>query len=302
LLNNYEEVVWLIGSGRSGTTWVSGLINYRKKYREIFEPFHPEYISEANFLSPHQYFRPEVDDKQLEKFASDVFSGKFRHKRVDSYCSLLYSGLLVKDIFANLFSYWIFQKFPKIKTILLIRNPFAVTLSIFKKNNWFWPSDPSDFLKNENLLQDYLYPYVDLIKKISREGDYISKQILIWSIINYVPIQQFDKDVIHVCFYEEVYSEPNTEIFNILNYIKNDKDKTKVSLDQEIITRPSRVSGIESNLVNGSSPISSWKSELSPCQIDKGLKILEHFGFDALYGDDSMPRRDVLDGLFSKRQ
>jgi hypothetical protein len=300
LLRNYDDIVWLIGSGRSGTTWVSNLINWHGRYREMFEPFHPKYISEMKFLSPHQYFRPGEENKQLQKIASDVFSGEFRHPRVDTYGRVFYRGLLVKDIFANLFSCWVAEKFPEIKIMLLIRNPFAVTLSIFKKKHWFWPTDPCEFLKQENLLHDYLQPCVDLIKKVSLEGDYISKQILIWSIINYVPIQQFGKDAIHVCFYEDIYAEPNAAISNILNYIKNEKDGTPVSLGQEIISRPSRVSGAESNLLNGTSPISSWKSELSPRQIDNGLKILEHFGFDALYGDDSMPRRHLLDGLFGK--
>ena len=41
---NYKEVIWLIGDVRSGTTWVSNLINHENKYRTMFEPFHPNYI------------------------------------------------------------------------------------------------------------------------------------------------------------------------------------------------------------------------------------------------------------------
>jgi hypothetical protein len=38
-------IVWVIGDGRSGTTWLMELINWRKTYREMFEPFHPRFVN-----------------------------------------------------------------------------------------------------------------------------------------------------------------------------------------------------------------------------------------------------------------
>lgn len=135
-LNKYQKVIWLIGNRRSGTTWVSNLINHNKIYREMFEPFHPQYIDNMKFLQVHQYRRVEESDEQLKKAASDIFSGKFTHPRVDlSGPSYFFKGLLIKDIFANLFSCWAYHNFPHLKIILLIRNPFSVALSTYKKKN-----------------------------------------------------------------------------------------------------------------------------------------------------------------------
>jgi hypothetical protein len=298
LLQNYKEVIWLVGSGRSGTTWVSDLLNYNKNYREMFEPFHPHFVKEVEVLSPHQYVRPGERNQTLERFSSQVFSGKFQHPRVDGYNGFIHKGLLIKDIFANLFARWAFEKFPEIKIIFLIRNPFAVALSILKKSHWFWPSDPSEFLKQETLFEDFLQPYQDLIKRIARDNDPVLKQILIWSIINYVPLRQFRPDDIHVCFYEDIFTEPNVELSRIFNFIGRSQKKYPLEISKELITRPSRVSGPESNVANKKSPISSWKNELTIQQIDSGFEILERFGLDGLYGEDSMPKRAVIESFF----
>ncbi len=64
---NYKDVLWLIGDGRSGTTWVSSLINFDSHYREMFEPFHPAMVGEMDFLLPHQYVRPGDKHQKLEQ-------------------------------------------------------------------------------------------------------------------------------------------------------------------------------------------------------------------------------------------
>ena len=295
VLGNYSEVIWLLGDGRSGTTWVSELINYEKKYREIFEPFHPMLNRDAGFIVPHQYIRPYDLDEKLNGFASNLFSGKYNNQRVD-YCSnyaLLYNGILIKDIFANLLCYSVFLEFDEVKPILLIRNPFAVALSKYKKKNWLWATEPLDLLNQTALYEDFLYPFEDLIRETSGKGNYILNQILIWSIINYIPLRQFETGDIYVCFYENMYAQPSRETSNIFCYIKG-KENYRIMLNEDIVNRPSRAIGTESNLLSGTSPIVSWKSELSHHVIDDGLKILQYFGFDDLYDDESMPNMDVF--------
>ena len=79
-LNNYGEVIWLIGDGRSGTTWVSDLINHDKKYREMFEPFHPKIVRDMNFIMPHQYIRQNDSNEKLTALASNIFRGELATK------------------------------------------------------------------------------------------------------------------------------------------------------------------------------------------------------------------------------
>lgn len=294
-LNNYREVIWLLGDGRSGTTWVADLINYNKDYRESFEPFHPKLIPDANFLVPHQYIRANHLDSKLITFASNIFSGKYTNPRIDSNNhSLIYKGLLIKDIFANLLSYAVSLQFPKVKPILLIRNPFSVALSKYKKKNWFWVTEPLDLLNQKELHEDYLEYFEDIIKETSSKKNYILNQILIWSIINYIPLHQFSPNSIHISFYEEIYMNPNQEISKILNFVRAENKNRFVNLKDDIIKKPSRVIGTESNLLAGTSPITSWKNEINPKIIDEGFELLGYFGFDDLYNETSFPKIDML--------
>ena len=36
-----KDSVILVGDGRSGTTWIANIVNFRKDFTYLFEPFHP---------------------------------------------------------------------------------------------------------------------------------------------------------------------------------------------------------------------------------------------------------------------
>ena len=298
LLGNYRNVLWLVGDGRSGTTWVADLINHDKKYREMFEPFHPHLVPDMGFLAPHQYIRPHALNERTKRVAADIFSGSFNHARVDTRMrSLLHHGLLIKDIFANLLCFALTREFPHIKPVLLIRNPFAVALSKSKTKDWLWLTEPLELLKQKELLEDYLLPFEDIIRKTSAKGNYLLNQILIWSILHYVPLLQFSPGDIHICFYEDIYTSPEREIVNIMRFAKGKQAAERVKLRKDYINRPSAVSGPKSTVVLGMSPLSSWKTELDPELIKDGFDILARFGLAGLYNSDGIPNREVLKKL-----
>ena len=158
----YSETIWLIGEGRSGTTWVADLINRNRQYRDMFEPFHPKRVSSFGFLGLNEYVRPDQDYPRLYCAAKDVFTGRFTHRRVDAANHrLVYRGIVVKDIFATLFAKLAQQNFPWVKITLLVRNPFSVALSKYNKGSWDWMTRPADFLCQKNFVDDYLSDFYD---------------------------------------------------------------------------------------------------------------------------------------------
>lgn len=291
---NYRRRIWLIGDGRSGTTWAAGLINWKKNLREMFEPFHPFFVEEAKNISRHLYVRADDKKNDLNRVAPLVFSGKLVNRRVDADNSFRrkYDGLLIKDIFANLFAFWAARRFPDLKIILLIRNPFAVALSKRRTNSTLWMTEPKDFLQQSELFEDHLNPFKDLF--LQTGDDYFEKQILIWSVIHYVPLRQFERERILPVFYEDLYTNPEREMKKICEFTdaENENGWTK------IFDKPSRVAWEKSNVVSGKSPVTAWQSEVSKTQIKNSEKILERFGFARLYDDRGMPQKSVLDNFF----
>jgi hypothetical protein len=278
---------------------VSSLINHRQHYREMFEPFHPRVLGGGFPLN--RYVRPDSEDDALLAAAARVFSGRLTHPRVDADAhAALYRGLLIKDVFANLFACWALRRFPRLRIVLLLRHPFAVAVSKLHKRKWLWTVDPMDLLNQHELYEDYLRPHDALIRNVSAGDDYVTKQVLIWSILNSVPLQQFSRGdmqsgQVHVVFYEEICARPDEEVSRLARHIQPRDHDHAVAIDARIVARPSRMTHATSALRTGASPVDSWRRDLTSAQIDAGLKILAAFGLDAVYSADSMPRRGGLD-------
>lgn len=291
-LGNYKETIWLVGDGRSGSTWLSDLINWDRRYREIFEPFHPYIVKRAKNFSLFQYLRPsEGLDSDLGVFLKAVFSGEFKHLRADvSQPRLFYDGLLVKDIFANLLIPWANVNVPEVKKVLLIRNPFAVALSKQRLKSWTWLTEPAALLEQSSLHTDYLVPFENIIRSVS--DDFIERQILIWSIVHYVPLMASNSNDIYIIFYEDLVSSPIEELGRLFAFLG--KDDTQEEMLLEKIYKPARTSKKFEQVLSRKSLVDSWKDELSAQQIDRGMKILGYFHLDVLYENAFKPNRSAL--------
>lgn len=289
LMGNYREATWLVGDGRSGTTWVSTLLNHDRRHREVFEPFHPWAVKEMSHFWPHRYLSRETEDPWLERRAARIFSGRFCHPRCDREQRIqLHRGILVKDIFANLMLDWAAARFPRLNIVLLIRNPFAVALSKQKKRKWRWVCDPATLLLQPDLVSDYLEPYTDVLMKASQEADFIGRQLAIWSVINRIPLEQAAAgNGVRVTFYENVLHDPDGEIGALLGDLGG--RPADFALSRAAVESPSRVTRAGRKYRPGLSRLGAWKDELPAAQIDAGYRILEALDMIHLYGSDGLP-------------
>ncbi|MCF1420251.1 sulfotransferase domain-containing protein [Mangrovimonas futianensis] len=290
----YNQTVWLFGSGRSGTTWVASLINHKENYRELFEPFHSSFkdLIKVNFRH-HLYLRVGDLSGALDKRVIKIFSGKIYNPRVENLTSEILFGnkdsILVKDVFVNLMAHAVCEKYAQIKPVLLLRNPFAVALSKVDKGRWDWLNDPGEFLNQVNLCDDFLNPYKDYILEISKNGTPLEKHILIWAIINYVPLKQFGSNGrLCVSFYEDWVMNPQKELNRVSAFLGGHVNDFDATLKTESINEPSKTSSKKTF------SISSWRNSINDVEYESGLRILEHFGLKNIYNFDSTPNSSEL--------
>ena len=297
-LGRFKDPVWLLGDARSGTTWTASLINYDKSFRELFEPFNHRNVDEMRGVLPQLYLRPDEEDEDLEVFANRVFKGTFSNQWSDFENKRpFYRGLLIKDVWANLFSFWASRRFPEVKKLFLIRNPFAVALSKSKTMHWNWIADPLHFKKQDRLFADFLEPYEDLMEKTSHEKDCVVCQVLIWCILNMVPLKQFSIGELKIVFYEDMYLNPVDTTNAIFEYIQRPDRQLDPEVHRNVIKKPSSFASDKSNVWLGTSPLTTWKNELNTQQIDKGLEILHRFGFSDLYAKEDSPNIKVIEDM-----
>lgn len=288
LKRDYRRSVFLAGSGRSGTTWLSEIINYRNEYRYVFEPFYPDRVSLCGNFRRKQYLRPDDRREEYLEPARTILSGGLRNAWADRFNRKhVARRRLIKDIRANLLLGWMRANFPEMPQILLLRHPCAVTDSRLKLG---WKDILDDTLEQEDLVEDFLQPFE---AEIRNAKTLFERSVFLWCIENYVPLRQLELESIHISFYELLCMQPEAEMRRLFAFLGKD-------FDGEVyrsMKRPSSLSRRESAVVLGERPVDSWTRTVSDAQRERAIEILSLFGLDRIYGASSLPDPGGVHGL-----
>ena len=160
-----KSVGWMVGSGRSGTTWLSSLLNADCTMREVFEPVHALHVERMKGGATHPAY---AEDPTWDAWLVDVFRGRHITRRTDrDNVGRNPAGahkLLVKDVFATgLLSAPAAQKVSK---LLVMRHPLAVALSKQAHRHWHWLWSTQEFLDQPGWRDGVLSPWVDMLTKV----------------------------------------------------------------------------------------------------------------------------------------
>ena len=292
LLGRYQEKLFVLGEGRSGTTWLMNLLNFDQRYRVLFEPFQTECFAKA---VPYKSEYPFPDSKHttaVSEHISRVMRGEFISDKVSiGFPKALFRGLLIKDVSAHLIIDPICSAAPDMQRIMLLRHPFAVAHS--KSKAFTWPTVPNTFLSQHNSLRATLQPQRELIEKVEREGNELLKQILLWCMAYHIAFSARSSGGFVVAFYEHMVTDPDSEIprvFTELNMAGRFLQNRTLIEDQ--YRKKSHVTQAEDAIDHSRRGKSKWREEWSSKTIDTGLSILEAFGMDVVYDDSYYPLLD----------
>jgi len=274
--------ILVAGTARSGTTWLGDLIASQIPSRILFEPFNPDLVPDYRRFHYFQYMRPGTENPEFYAFAQKVFTGEIRNRWIDSQNERIISKFrLVKEIRANLALKWLNDNFPEVPIIFIMRHPCAVVLSRIELG-WATDSDIEPLISQPQLVEDYLGPYLDLIRSAVNIEE---KHAVIWSVSNLVPLKQFNSNEMKVVYYENLCTHPEVELPGIFETIGYQFLSPLI----DIINQPSQTARRASAVVAGTDKIGNWKQKLSRSQIDNILRVVDEFGLSHLYGDSSMP-------------
>jgi sulfotransferase family protein len=293
-----NRTVFLAGGARSGTTWLSELINYDNRYRYMFEPFAMWQLGDFWYGS---YFRPDDRDPRLVRQAEQVLSGRYRHPEVDLFSPRLVSDRrLIKEVRANLWLKWMHTQFPQVPAVFVMRHPIPTVRSRFIRyfdanDKNAVDSDPEkrtrDYLHyllgQPALLDDYLKPFA---ADIAGAKSLFDQRIFTWCVQNYVPLKQLKPGDAFVTTYELLAMQPRTELPKLFAHIGR-------PIDERVFGRlwkPSPQARTKT-LPEPWTIVSSWLERVTDAEKKRAIEILSIFGLDKIYSTDPMPDSSALD-------
>ena len=281
---NYLNTVFLSGTARSGTTWLSEIINYNNEYRYIFEPFNCKQVPLTRPFGGRRYIRPHDTEPLLRDIMARILTGQIHSAWTERFNRrLIATRRLVKAVRANLLLKWLHVQFPGLPIILLIRHPCAVAHS-YAAHGWRGAIEP--LLTQHDLVHDFLSPYQQHVAAVD---DRFERALFIWCIETLVPLKQFTPTDIHLMFYEHLITNPETEVRRLFAFLGKAYDPAVLTR----LRRPSSTTRLSGPIASGNDQLQSWRRHVTDSQRSRALDIMTLFGLNSLYTETATPNAEV---------
>ena len=280
-----EDSVLLVGGGRTGTTWVSNVINWRNNYRYMYEPFHGGNVQISADFTPHIYLRPDNADPRYLEPARRIFTGQIRDWWIDHQNRRIYARKrLIKDVNTMLALRWVHERFRGMPIVVLMRHPFATAVSRMQMQ---WSGRVGAFLDQPDLVEDHLKSLADALRA---EDDVFMRQLIFWCIDYAVCLRQFRRGEIYVAFYERISTHPEAELPGLCKFLGVAWDPRMIDATTvpSIQAKRSR-RATPSAIVSGGDVLAGWRKHVTPERLARGTDLLKRFGLDTIYGDADTP-------------
>ncbi|TVP78940.1 MAG: hypothetical protein EA353_07365 [Puniceicoccaceae bacterium] len=289
--------LFLVGDGRSGTTWVSQALNFDGNFPEIFEPFHGRrhlklsdsrlYLNETDF---------NLSSLNSTKYIRDIEQRLFIRRCLATCSMLSCHGFVIKDISVHMILKQLFDREQVL--IYIIRNPISVALSKERFGSWQNESDLTclaEYSTSIGRLSDECFGR-GLIKT-----EFLS-YILTWSLLNRIALTQLEDFGFPVVFYENLLRHPETsfeEVFQLAGL--GDRFIDNKSHVLRVIYKESKTTIEENTIGDWKNDAPHWVGKISSEDLSKAYEILKIFGLYQIYEDTLMPKvsRSGLAGIKS---
>lgn len=289
-LDQGNSTILITGIARSGTTWLSEIINHDNSHRDIFEPFLSFKVDLIGKYRLHQYIRPGERDPYFVDSAKRILSGRIRNPWTDwGNRKFITTKRIIKDVRTNLMLKWLHELRPEMSILLLVRHPLSIYNS-WKKLEWgigseFGVGDFDEIVRQDQLFSDH--PLIaENLTRIDRDN-YFEQMIFMWCVFYYLPLKEMNPQDYLFVFYENLLLDPENEFKRVFSYLKKPLNFQQIS---QKVKMPSKTNY---NKILFSSPsdalIQSWKKDVSEQEAARAQEILKMFKLDGFYTNEGFP-------------
>jgi hypothetical protein len=290
LAPDHRATVALLGSARSGTTWVGEVIDRHHDHRVVFEPLRPNRVPVARVFANGQYLRRADTDPRYVDPMRAILKGRVRNPWADHLNHVVVARRrLVKEIRANLLAPWLVERFPGMPVVLLVRHPLGVAVS---RREMGWGDHLDDALSQDQLVADHLS---DVQEEHLRGLTHpFARAVAQAGLETLVPLRMTAPDELLLVTYEGLVTEPRANAERVLRHVGQQPD---AALDAAL-ERPSHLARADSAVRTGGDRAAAWLHRVSRDETAAAADVLAVLGLDAVYAvDDPYPRPGALESL-----
>lgn len=277
--------VLIIGSPRSGTTWLAEILNSNNDFLYIFEPFSTKHNPHWKPVGQQKIYLRRDQAFQYKKLMKKILLGRIKYnwEKGAKIGNLNASRTLVKAIRLNAMTPWLQLNFPQLKIIYIVRDPYSVAYSLA---GYGWPEElPAYYLEQKNLLDDNLTKQqLELIKQSDSQ---FQRYLASWVIENHLILKRTDRTANTTSvFYENLVQQPIKEINRLTDFcgIKRIRNTTRATF------RKSALASNESIIDPKNKQFGyRWKGNITKEDQKYAENLLKSFNLDWLYKKRNVP-------------
>ncbi len=305
-----KDTILIVGSPRSGTTWVMNILSTLSGYTYVFEPLNPIWFPESfeiGFRS-RTYIPPDSTWPQGQQYLEYIFEGKSARLPIkdnpladvlqgfspSTFIKYLFNDkLIVKSVNMNRMLPWVARQFRLRGIVCIVRHPCAVVASQLKTGLCGYHTTTPPYID--------VFPTKATLLDEVKEIDGLSTNVI--NVVNAVSTQEEILAAVWCLDNYNVLSHPTSNRWNLVVYehLLRQKDglerlfstlgqRTVPSMGFHRYRKPSVVTTKESkwDLRRPDCHLSQWKTSLSEKQIERILRIVSAFDI-RLYSHDVEP-------------
>ncbi len=280
----------VVGSARSGTTWLSEVLAESLHGRLLFEPLRAETVPQARTIRFGHYIDPDGgSDPAVTEILDKVVAGRIRGRWIDEYNVVrLPRCRVVKEIRATNLLPWIARRYPRTPVVYLLRHPVPSAWSVAQLG---WPDNLQQFVGQPSLMEGPLAALGNTIRQTAGASDPFRRLVLRWCLENFVPTRLLAADQAHVVFYEQLVDDPAGELVRLSTYLRRfSPGPWDIGLDSAgNLDRPSHTNYRHTDVASGPGRLDDWVGEVPAPRVDAALALLGEFGLDRIYGNSTRP-------------
>ena len=196
-MTRYNKHAVILGSARSGTSWLSENLAKPFRYRMLFEPEHDDNTPKGHLLTDKLFQNEKDVPKQASYYLHQVLKNRVDSDWIAQNSNRKYKmhlwpvipkKFIVKFVRFNLAGSYIARDLS-IPTVHIIRNPIDVVKSQ-KRVSFPWLLDFQYFLQQTELIELLKSEYNYDLSRINDKSE-TEKLVVRWCIENVIPLEHF---------------------------------------------------------------------------------------------------------------